>query len=342
MGLNEKFFKSAAGGITPSDHFNTVLYTGNNSTQAITGVGFAPDFTWIKQRSGGASHSLQDTVRGAGQSKNIYSDDTAAEGTYGQYGYLSAFGTDGFTVVKSSGNHTNTSSSTYVAWNWKAGGAAVQNNDGTIQGANCLVSANQDAGFSITKYTGNGTSGATFGHGLGQQVGISIVKNLGSSTYWYVYCNLLPTNNNLYLNTTDSKQADGVMLGGNSTTVSVSASSSVNTNSGSYIAYNFASVNGYQKIGTYQGDNSTNESNIINVGFQPSFVMIKNTTSGSTSWVIADDERGYADLYANDASAEFSSGSLYGAHFTSVGFTFATADISRNASNNTYIYLAIA
>jgi hypothetical protein len=70
--------------------------------------------------------------------------------------------------------------------------------------------------------------------------------------------------------------------------------------------------------------------------------MIKNTTSGSTSWVIADNRRSYADLYANVSDAEFASGSALGAHFLSNGFTFATADISRNASNNTYIFLAIA
>ena len=118
--------------IVPSEHFNTVLYDGDGGTKAITGVGFQPDLTWIKQRSGSASHSLQDTVRGAGQSKNIYSDNTASEGTYGQFGYLSAFNTDGFTVVRGSGSHTNASSSTYASWNFKAGGAAVTNTDGTI------------------------------------------------------------------------------------------------------------------------------------------------------------------------------------------------------------------
>ena len=31
-------------------HFNTVAYTGNGSSgHAITGVGFQPDWTWIKK-----------------------------------------------------------------------------------------------------------------------------------------------------------------------------------------------------------------------------------------------------------------------------------------------------
>jgi hypothetical protein len=94
-------------------------------------------------------------------------------------------------------------------------------------------------------------------------------------------------------------------------------------------------------IGSYIGLGSS-ANPVIVTGFRPAFVMIKNTTSGSTSWVMADDRRGYSDLYANDASAEFASGSLYGAHFLSNGFTTNTADVSRNASGQTYIYLAIA
>jgi len=35
----------------PSLYFNTKLYSGNGSSQAITGVGFQPDMTWLKSRS---------------------------------------------------------------------------------------------------------------------------------------------------------------------------------------------------------------------------------------------------------------------------------------------------
>jgi hypothetical protein len=49
----------------PTDHFNTVLYTGNNSTNVITGVGFQPDLVWLKDRDNANSHNLYDSVRGA-------------------------------------------------------------------------------------------------------------------------------------------------------------------------------------------------------------------------------------------------------------------------------------
>ena len=47
-----------------TDHFNTKLYTGTGSSNAITGVGFQPDFTWIKDRDATNNHSLYDAVRG--------------------------------------------------------------------------------------------------------------------------------------------------------------------------------------------------------------------------------------------------------------------------------------
>ena len=341
MGLNEKFFKSAAVDDTPS--FAPVLYTGNwngSNTNTIE-VGFRPDWIWIKRRDGADGHHLYDSVRGMG--KPLYSNTTGAENASNHVNTTST----GFTLVT---DNVNQNGNLFIAWCWKAGGAASQNNDGTIQGANCLVSANQDAGFSITKYTGNGTSGATFGHGLGQQVGLSIVKNVGSSTYWYVYSNLLPANNNLYLNTADSKQADGVMLGGNSTTVSISASSSVNTNSGSYIAYNFASVNNYQKVGSYTGSSSEHS---VNIGFAPRFIMIKRTDS-SGSWRMYDSARDGTsvprrvnhNLQANEASIEYDSTSDSNGYFhiTSTGLLFYTVNTNTdvNANNGNYIYLAIA
>ena len=62
----------------PKDYFNTKLYTGNNtSTNAITGVGFQPDWTWIKSRNVAESHRIYDAVRGS--TKHISSNATIAE-----------------------------------------------------------------------------------------------------------------------------------------------------------------------------------------------------------------------------------------------------------------------
>ena len=102
----------------PTDYFNTKLYTGNGSTQSITGVGFQPDWVWIKNRSGTKQHHLFDVVRGA--TKFIESSTTDAEAT--DTTTLSSFDSDGFTLGNS--GKVNGSSVTAVSWNWKAGGTA--------------------------------------------------------------------------------------------------------------------------------------------------------------------------------------------------------------------------
>jgi hypothetical protein len=38
--------------------FDTKLYTGNGSTQTISGLAFSPDFVWIKARSGATSRII--------------------------------------------------------------------------------------------------------------------------------------------------------------------------------------------------------------------------------------------------------------------------------------------
>jgi hypothetical protein len=48
----------------PDDYFNTVLYTGDGTTaRSITGVGFQPDWLWVKSRSTTYYHGLWDVVR---------------------------------------------------------------------------------------------------------------------------------------------------------------------------------------------------------------------------------------------------------------------------------------
>jgi len=112
-----------------TDHFNTVLYTGDGeSTRTITGAGFQPNFTWLKSRTEAYSHLLYDAVRGAGASKALKSNSNAVEGENDNatYGYLSAFASDGFSLVhgSSSASFTNENNDNMVAWNWLAGGTA--------------------------------------------------------------------------------------------------------------------------------------------------------------------------------------------------------------------------
>ena len=149
-----------------SSYFNPVLYTGNGATQSITGVGFQPDWVWIKDRTNAYGHDLYDVIRTA--TYRIQSNDASAESTASG---LTSFNSDGFTLGSYIGNNTNTAN--YVSWNWLANGAGVSNTAGTISST---VSANTAAGFSIVKFTGNGTGGATIGHGLGKKPNVIIMK----------------------------------------------------------------------------------------------------------------------------------------------------------------------
>ena len=77
----------------PNLHFNTKLYTGNNSTNAITGVGFQPDFVWLKPRNANDNHRLMNAVSTASQ--HMQSNATSAESSTGSN--FASFDSDGFT-----------------------------------------------------------------------------------------------------------------------------------------------------------------------------------------------------------------------------------------------------
>ena len=174
----------------PGDYFKTVLYTGDGNTgRSITGVGFKPDLVWIKRRNGASDHVLQDSVRGFGPTTKLSSsstqheNDTNSGGSYGitdpQWGYLTSADEGGFSLSDTgTADQVNYSESPYVAWCWKAGGPAVSNTDGTITSQ---VSANQTAGFSIVSWTGNGSNGATLGHGLGKRPSWILCKDRDNS-----------------------------------------------------------------------------------------------------------------------------------------------------------------
>lgn len=313
----------------PADYFNTVLYTGNGSTQSITGVGFQPDWVWGKQRSGGTnSHSLHDVVRGA--TNQLYSNLTLAE--FNNVNSLTSFDSDGFSV----GSHgmLNSSGESVVAWNWLAGGSAVTNNDGDLTSS---VSANTKAGFSIVTWT---TGTGTVGHGLNSTPELIIEKKRGTSSDWLVQTTVIDGSNDyLRLNTTAAK-TNGV---GASPTTTVFTP---NIGASTAVAYCFHSVEGYSKIGTYTGNGSTTGP-FVYTGFRPAWLLVKRTDSASTNgWYIYDNKRQNfgtlvdAQLYANLASAEDDGNRDL--DFTSNGFKPRLTDVNVNASGGSYIYLAIA
>jgi len=326
--------------IVPSESFNTVLYTGNGGTKAITDVGFQPDFTWIKSRNAAGSHIATDSVRGNG--KEIYPDLTNAQGTVNRISLTST----GFDVV--SAGYPNQTSNTFVAWNWKAGGTAVSNTDGT--NITSQVSANTAAGFSVVEWTGDANSSSTIGHGLtpNSQPMLVIMKDLDSSNDWMVITNNLWSNPTAYflkLNLTNAL-ATGT---GNPYLVNNTVFQNTNRNvSGNdYIAYAFHSVDGFSKMGSYVGGGATNVT--VNVGFAPSFIMIKSTSAGR-NWLIYDNVRETGTVpYENDtvlfpdsSSAEVTGNTIRGIQFTSTGFVLNQNYGNTNGSGETHIFLAIA
>ena len=324
-----------------TDYFNTKLYTGNGSSQSITGVGFTQDFTWIKIRSEVNHNRLMDTVRGA--TKELYSDLTSAEVT-GANG-LTSFDSDGFSL--GTDNAFNKSSATYASWNWKANGTGSANTDGTI---NSTVSANTTAGFSIVSFTGNSTSGATVGHGLGAVPKMIILKLLSGSDNWTIYHSSLGNTKRLELNNANAPSTSAT-AGWNNTSPTTSVFSlgnngQVNGSGQTYIAYCFAEKTGYSKFGSYTGNGST-DGTFVYTGFKPAFFMYKNLSAGQ-NWIIQDNKRANsfneinADFRANLSDAEATSTSYNDVDFLSNGIKLREDNNDQNASGGSYIYMAFA
>ena len=328
-------------------YFNPVIYTGTGSTRDVTGVGFSPDLVWVKRRSALENNLLANTISGGG--KSLYSNLTLAEQTNEAGGYISAFVSDGFTVTAGSVSSTavNASGSTYVAWNWNAGGSNATNTAGTITST---VRANTTSGFSIVTYTGNGTNGATFGHGLGVVPAMIIIKARNAVQGWLTYhrdMNATPQNGKLWLHLTNAYAADSSVWNNTaptSTLITLGTGSECNGNTNTYVAYCFAPVAGYSAFGSFTGNGST-DGPFVYTGFRPRFVLIKCSSAGSTDWEIHDTARDASNvsvsrLYPNLSVAEdVVNGNI---DITSSGFKIRNTDSRYNTNAGTYIYAAFA
>jgi hypothetical protein len=316
---------------SPQDHFNTVLYTGNGSTQSITGVGFQPDLVIMKSRNYVYNHWTFDSVRSTG---NLLSTNlTDSEASYPSI--LSSFDSDGFTT------NTNGSFYSFVAWNWKAGGSGVSNTDGSITST---VSANTDAGFSIVSYTGNGTADSTIGHGLTSAPEMIIVKERSEARGWAVYHETLGYTKEVYLNYTQAATTSNFWRSApTSSTFAVSTSNYVNSNTQDYIAYCFHSVEGFSKFGSYTGNGST-DGPFVYTGFRPAFVMIKRSDASGYNWTILDGERTPYNVMNGYLCPDSSAAEATGYNqvdFTSNGFKIRQQYGNINATGNN-IYMAFA
>lgn len=328
----------------PGKYFKTVLYTGDgNSGRSIVGVGFTPDLVWVKNRTGTQWHILTNSV--VGPAPHLFTNATNAEVAADTAGYLNSFSYDGFSVQTGSADITNlnASSNNYVAWCWRAGaGTTSTNTNGSITS---VVSVNQDAGFSIVSYTGNGVDGATIGHGLGKTPALIIAKGRDNAVNWPVYHKSTTVSNFLYLNSTSAALASSAMWNSNpsSSVFYVGNQAQNNTNALRYIAYCWAEIEGFSKFGSYVG-NGNADGPFVYCGFKPAFVMVKRTDGGVENWIIFDNVRkSYNDgdqraLFPNLADAE---GTGWPIDFLSNGFKNRYTG-SSNTNGATYIFAAFA
>ena len=323
----------------PGEHFKTVLWTGDGADgRSITGVGFKPDFVWIKNRANGVAnswHSLSNSVTPG----RLFSNEDNPEDSFKDVG---SFDTDGMTI--NYGSYVNTSGGTYVAWCWKAGGPAVTNTDGSIISQ---VSANQTAGFSIVSYTGNGTAGATVGHGLEKAPAFIISKNRDATSSWPIYHKSTSNSGDsatdvIYLNLSTTGSSDNIR-NVNDTTFSTTSWGGINGNGGRHIAYCWAEIEGFSKFGSYIG-NLNADGPFVYCGFKPAFVLIKEI-SGTDNWAI---KSNHISTNPNDFTLLADTDNTeYGPNNTAIdlvsnGFKIRTTSGLVNGSAATYIFAAFA
>ncbi len=317
-----------------SSYIDTKLYTGANQT--ITGIGFQPDFTWIKQRNT-ASPALFDAIRGA--TKFLESNGVGAQTTDATT--LTSWTSDGFVLGADSSGYVGGSSQATVAWNWKANGSGSSNSDGTTTST---VSVNTTSGFSICQWTGTG-SATTIGHGLGAVPKAIWVKNISASNDWNVYHHSIGNTHRLFLNTTQGDENNASAWNDTSPTSSVftvGTNTNVNQSGSTMIAYVFTDIQGYSKTNKYLGNGNDNGT-FIYTGFKPAWIMIKRSDT-TESWYMFDNQRvGYNEanyyLLANSSSAEGTSSTL-AIDILSNGFKMKNTDSGLNNNGSQYLYQA--
>ena len=321
----------------PSKYFKTVLWAGDGLKGRHINVGFKPDFVWLKERSSTSTHALFDIVRGAGH-RLVTSTTAAEDGTPNQTLYNPSFNNDGFTV--GSDGAVNQSGQTYVAWCWKAGGTAVGNKDGSVES---LVSVNQEAGFSIIKFTAQTTANdITVGHGLGKKPSFWIYKPYTNTTGWYCYHRSLGASAWINMDGNNATFSNAAAWGSEPTDTVLTHGQGL-ANQGDCILYAWAEIEGYSKFGSYLG-NQNADGPFVYCGFRPAYVMIKIVTGESRDWHVYDSSRNPVNPVGlnlrpsgNDAENDEP-----GIDFISNGFKIRADWLFSNDQGSTIVYAAFA
>ena len=311
--------------------FNTVLYTGNGSSNAITGLGFQPDLVWAKSRSAAQSHRIADSTRG---SAVLFSDTTAAEDTTAGI----SFDSDGFSWTNSDGSNANDNTVTYVAWCWRANGGTTTTN---TQGATSnTLQANTAAGFSISQFS-NSSGATTIGHGLGVAPSMYVIKIAsGGGSSWGVYHKSIGATKYVRFNSNAAAATASNYFNNTEPTSTVLSVGSTWTGT-TIMCYAWADVEGFQKFSSYEG-NGNADGPFIYTGFRPRMLFIKGADNAS-NWEVRDTARDTFNpldttVLWDDSGAEVSSVPVYGIDILANGFKLRTTSANYNTSGNTYIY----
>ena len=336
----------------PQKLVNPLIWTGDGTTsRAITGLGFQPDWLWFKSRSSAFSHRLYDTSRGisgtGGKRLSTNSSNAENDQTSGQD--ISAVGTDGFTLGASSNLYTNDTNSggLQVGWFWRAnGGTTAANGNG---GTSSVTQVDPSGALSIVTYTGfAGASGtSTVGHGLSTAPTMIIHKSRTRGSGWWTQVPGLLTDAGYFLNMeSDSAQTDlnsyGTMNAPSTSVFTINGVDGVGGESADYVAYCFANIEGYCKVGSYVG-NADDDGTFLYTGFRPAFFMCKPLVTGN--WRIQDNKRtpyniANKTLFPNRSDAELSNDSN-DIDIVSNGVKMRASDSDYNQAT-TFIYLALA
>jgi hypothetical protein len=314
---------------------DATTYTGTGSSLSVTNSGsMQPDWVWIKSRSAATDHALYDVLRGTQSRLESNTSDAEVTSDNG----VTAFGTGGFTVGTLA--QVNTSSATYVGWQWKANGAGVTNTAGSITST---VSANTTSGFSVVTYTGTGTTG-TIGHGLGVAPSFIILKSRSNVDEWYCYHASLGATQRIQLNQTSGSATTSLWnsTAPTSSVYSAAGGFSGNVSGWTIVAYCFAPIAGYSAFGSYTGNGST-DGPFIYTGFRPRYILFKRTDS-AVDWVVIDTAMNPTNngsmelLFPNIAGV----GGALNYDILSNGVKIRTTSSAANTSGGTYIYACFA
>ena len=319
-------------------HFSTLKYTGNGSdAHSITGVGFQPDMVWTKNRNHAADHYVHDAVRGV--HKAIRPNNNS--GTYDTSINLQSFDSDGYTLGTQDGLNKN--GDPIIAYNWKAGGGqGSANTTGSIN--TTYTSANTTAGFSIMQYNGNGSAGATIGHGLGAAPKCVWIKRLDTTSNWIFGTLASRFTKYLYINDTATETTNSGTFNNtapSSSVITLGSWNDVNNSSGTYVAYAWTEIQGYSKFGLYEGNGQANGS-FVYTGFKPAWILIKGKGTAE-HWHMYDDERpGYNTSWRLIPSLSNVESSSIDLDIYSNGFKNKSNQNNCNGSGQGYVYMAFA